>query len=269
MKLARMIDFIKKKLPHHCKEKDRGNGDTLRHPTVSGQNLFETLLLSLYTDRPATIIQIGACDGAINDPIYDAVKNKIKVKTIVLIEPQPDLIPILTKNYAFHRDARVINNAIGESGSLILFRLKKDYWTIFRRNYLKDAPEYRVPSGFVSQSYDHVVKHVRGNLPEGINLNEAIEELKIPSKELAEVLQSEGITRFDVLQVDVEGFDDEVIYRSSIKKYRPSIIHFEHMHLHETNKMKLYEFLKECGYLINEYSDSDTLATRGLSTPHQ
>lgn len=228
---------------------------------VVRNNQLEDVLIHLYENVPATIVQIGACDGQINDPIYWLVRNKIRSGTVVLIEPQPELVAILKKNYAFHKDARVENVAIGEPGDLVLYRLKQEYWNKFERTYLKGAPSYRVPSGFVSSSYQHVLEHIEGKLPEDIPVGDTIEKLKVPSRQLREVLEPHKIENIDVLQVDVEGLDDVVLYHSNIDLYKPRIIHFEHMHLSKQNKVLLYEFLKNQGYEVHEYSSSDTIAS--------
>jgi FkbM family methyltransferase len=229
---------------------------------IGSNNLFQDALIHFYKKVPATIIQIGACDGRINDPIYQLVRNQIQSNTIVLIEPQPELIDILKENYAFHKDVRIENVAIGEPGDLILYRLKQEYWSKFERTYLKDAPTYRVPSGFVSSNYQHVLKHIEGKLPKETLIAETIEELKVPSKQLKEILESHNIKKIDILQIDVEGHDDTVLYHSNIDKYKPKIIHFEHMHLKTQNKHTLYKFLEKQGYNVCEYSSSDTMATR-------
>ena len=229
---------------------------------VVRSNLFQDTLIHLYKNVPATIVQIGACDGEINDPIYMLVRKQIKSNAIVLIEPQPELIEILKQNYAFHKNARIENVAIGEPGVLILYRLKREYWSAFERTYLKNAPSYRVPSGFVSSNYQHVHRHIEGKLPKDISISETIEELRVPSKQLKEVLEPNNIKNIDILQVDVEGLDDVVLYHSNLDLYKPRIIHFEHMHLKTQNKEVLYEFLRKQGYNIYEYSSSDTMASK-------
>jgi phospholipid N-methyltransferase len=48
------------------------------------------------------IVQIGANDGQINDPIYDFVMKNKDVTNIALIEPQASIIEYLEKNYEQH-----------------------------------------------------------------------------------------------------------------------------------------------------------------------
>lgn len=48
----------------------------------------------------------------------------------------------------------------------------------------------------------------------------------------------------DVLQVDAEGFDDEVIYSSSIDRLKPKIIYLEITNTLKERRVKLMRFLK-------------------------
>lgn len=85
--------------------------------------LLDQVLIERYSWTPATVVQVGVCDGRINDPIYDLVKNAIQTKTIVLIEPQSELLDIIEKNYSFHTDTHIVNCAIGPPSQITLYRL--------------------------------------------------------------------------------------------------------------------------------------------------
>lgn len=226
------------------------------------KDLFQQLLKQLLGQGGVKIVQVGVCDGVINDPIYDLVMQDPRKSEIVLIEPQETLISIIKDNYRNHKNAHVFNCAIGKPGTLVLYALEEKLYSIFDRKYLKDSPQYRVPAGFVSSNIDHVRSHVAGNLPPEIDLNEAIKEFEVPSRELAAVLVDLGWQSFDVLQVDAEGMDDEVVKYCNVDRFKPKIINFEHMHLSVDRKMSLYEMLSSMGYKVYEYSASDALATR-------
>lgn len=224
-------------------------------------DLFRETLSKKYSETPASIVQIGVCDGVINDPIYDIIKNKILTKTVVLIEPQAQLHEVIAQNYSYHSDPRIVNCAIGPEGDIVLYRLAERFHNVLEKSYLKDAPSYRVPAGFVSTNRDHVVDHMRGKLPKSIRAEDAIEEVIVKSKTLTSVLDDIEVDHFDVLQVDCEGMDDVVLYNCQIERYRPSVINFEYMHLPECRKIKVVKFLKDLGYTVIEYSKSDMLAT--------
>lgn len=229
--------------------------------TTLPYDLFQQLLKKLYADKPASIVQIGVCDGVINDPIYEVIKNDILTKKIVLIEPQESLAKIISENYSFHKNKEIVCCAVGQPGKLRLFQLKEKYHDVFTRAYLQEAPSYRVPAGFVSSDYKHVIKHVEGKLPQGLSYEDAIEAVSVESKNLKSILDGFNQTSFDVLQVDVEGMDDEVIYNCDLGHFYPTVLNFEHMHLSTERKRRLFNYLMSLGYNIYEYSASDTLAT--------
>ncbi len=225
-------------------------------------NLFNNIVISLFEKRSANIVQIGTCDGAINDPIYNLIKYKIKTDILILIEPQKDLNSYIYTNYNFHKNKILSNVAIGKPGKTTLYRLKEKYHSILKKTYLKDSPSYRVPAGFVSANCEHVKKHIHNKLPLNINLDEAIEEFSVISVDLKTILYKHNISTIDILQIDIEGFDDEAIYHSGIDIFRPKVINFEHIHLNMEKKVALSEYLISNNYRIIEYSISDTIAIR-------
>ncbi len=226
------------------------------------KNIFNEIVLSLFNNKPANIVQVGTCDGCINDPIFNLIKHKIKTDKLILIEPQRDLNPIIESNYSFHQKKFIINLAVGKPGNKKLFKLKDKYHKLLRRTYLKDAPLYRVPAGFVSASYEHVRRHIYNKLPLDIDIDEAIEEFEIVSVELKTILEKCKLSNIDILQIDTEGFDDEVIYHSNIDIYQPKVVNFEHMHFTKEKKKTLFDYMSLNNYYIKTYSSSDTLAIK-------
>lgn len=227
----------------------------------AASDLFKRVLISQYTEKPATVVQIGVCDGRINDPIYEILRSDIQTNTIILIEPQSNLNEIIGENYSFHGDTRIVNCAIGHQGQISLYRLAEKYHDTLRKDYLHDAPSYRVPAGFVSGNRNHVINHVQGKLGGDTMPDDAIEEFSVECKSLLSVLQDVNVDYFDVLQIDCEGMDDTVLYNCNLDQFKPAIINFEHMHLSQIRRESLVEYLENIGYNINVYSHSDTLAT--------
>jgi len=210
------------------------------------------------------IIQIGANDGQINDPIYEFVMENKEITNIALIEPQSAIIAHLKKNYEHHSNANIYNIAIGAEEYLKLFSVKPEYYEIFIKRYLQDSPSYRVPSGFTSSIKSHVVKHITGNIPDHLTVEEVIEELTIECWTLTKFIkhiQWEKNT-LHVLQIDTEGMDDQIIYSSDINKNAPLIINYEHFHLGNDKEEKLHSYFTQHNYHIYKYSNSDTIATK-------
>lgn len=207
------------------------------------------------------LVQVGANDGRINDPIHAFVMRNRARTRILLIEPQPEIIPFLKQNYAAHPDAHIHQGAIGPEDNLRLFRVKPALWAVYNPPYMKDAPAYRVPSGFTSSSIAHVRRHAEGNFRIEARLDDCIEELRVPCSTLHALIARLSWTQdIDVLQIDAEGADDEVIYASDIERLRPRLINFERRHLSEQRQQALAAFLAGQGYSILNWSDSDTTA---------
>lgn len=226
--------------------------------------LYSNFLSSIIeSSKVVDVVQVGANDGKINDPIYDIVrKNKNKTR-IVLIEPQTNLLPHLEDNYRTHPKVKIVNCAIGRKGVLSLYRVKPEFYNVFIPRYLIGSPDYRVPSGFASFDRAHVEKHVLGNIPKGLGVGDVIEELNVKSLNLREVVEDlPWSNKVDILQVDAEGMDDVVIYESSIDFYKPKLINFEHSHLSDVSYSELCGFLAKEGYEVIRYSSSDTLARK-------
>lgn len=221
-------------------------------------------LCSRHQDKgsKAFVVQIGANDGRISDPIYEQMLRFRSSTRILLIEPQDDVIPYLRENYSFHSDATIWNGAIGPDDTIALYRLKPQYYQDFIRRYLEGSPSYRVPTGFTSSDYDHVLQHTTGNLPSGITAEQAIELITRPSATLAKVIAEVGLAgdKIDILQIDTEGMDDEVIYASNIDTLQPILINFEHKHLSRDRMLRLMNSLQALGYIILKYGGSDALA---------
>lgn len=171
------------------------------------------------------IVQVGACDGYYNDPIHLLVKKCFPLSKLILKVPQSFLKPILAKNYAFNPNVKIETVAIGKNGKLKLFKLKDKFYDFFLKNK-KNIPSYRFPAGSVSVSKQHIFNRLNGNLPKWINIQDAIIEFEVPSVNLSLILSKYTINEYDLLQIDAEGYDDEVIYNSSINQIKPRFIHF-------------------------------------------
>ena len=221
-------------------------------------NVFN-LLLKLRGKLKIAII--GANDGKINDPLFDTlIANQHRTK-VLCIEPNPYLIPYLKKNYATHPQFFHATCAIGEEKDLILYAIKPEYFSLFQPDYAQSRnwPLYRAATGLTSGNREHVVNSL---LRENIDPDLAIEELKVKCHNLTTVLENlQFDEHIDVLQIDTEGFDDNVIYFSSINKTCPSIIYFEHAHIPQTRIIQLNNHLYNHKYRIITCG-SDTLALK-------
>lgn len=226
--------------------------------------LYHATVLTLLTRKPnISVVVVGANDGKINDPLFELVRTSISERVrLLLVEPQQNLIELLQYNYDFVQRKAIVNCAVGERGAVSLFTVKQSYWNSVKAPYAKTWPGYRAPSGVASTSKAHVVAWVRRYL-KGYRVDEVIQEVLVPSRPLGDVLEEQSFpTQIDVLQIDVEGNDDQVIYNSDLSKARPAVIHFETKHLSLEKEKALKNFLSRKGYATAQVGHGDCLAIR-------
>lgn len=221
----------------------------------------------LSTRSTLSIVQVGANDGRVNDPINAFVHSHPDRTRLLLIEPQSQILPMLETTYADHPEATVICCAIGEPGELVLWQVAEKYWEVTQPTYASRSgwPTYRAPSGVTSSSRQHVAAWLTENYVGELSTDELLRSFRVPCRPLLEVLESSGFgTTIDLLQIDTEGADDAVIMNSSVEILRPALINFENAHLSPERLIGLTAHLEANGYSI-EHHRQDSLAT--LTTP--
>jgi FkbM family methyltransferase len=224
---------------------------------------FEAALLALLamTDR-LRIVQVGANDGVINDPLHDFLRRFPERTEVTLIEPQRALIPYLEANYAFHPARRIFNGAVGPAGVLCLHSITPQAWDKIDAPYARDWPAYRAPTGVTSTDRDHVIRWLRTYGRPGLDVEAAVVREEAPSLPLPDLLDRLSVgRRIDVLQVDAEGFDDEVIFHAAIEETQPRLINFEMANLPAPRFQALTQHLQANGFTISEQG-GDCLAVR-------
>lgn len=178
-------------------------------------------------------LQIGAFDGISGDPIYPLIeKHGLRG---ILIEPQLDAFERLKANYSRFDPAAFVfvNAAIADhDGTASLYRIKPEAagpeWLHQIASFDRD----------VVLSHSHVVP----------NLESLIETEEVRCITFATLFKETGIQRVDMLQVDAEGYDDEILRLFEIPSRRPSIIRFEHKHLDPADYGQLVGLLVNLGY---------------------
>ena len=240
-----------------------------KYGTLPPLDFLETLLLgALAAEGRLNVVQVGANDGSHSDPIHRFLMEHARSTTVLLIEPQPEIISHLEDAYADHPAASIYNGAIGAGERLVLYRIRPELWESFRVSYLKGAPAYRAPSGLTSGNRAHVVAAARRHLAGRVPAEEAVDELQVPCTELRPLLVGRGFPlALHLLQVDAEGADDEVLYACNIDELRPAIINFESKHLVGERMAKLQAYLSGHGYTLFQWNKTDTVALRFGAQP--
>jgi FkbM family methyltransferase len=204
-------------------------------------------LLSPLVGPGAEFVQVGAFDGMANDPLHDLIVGQ--GWRGVLVEPQPDAFARLQQTYAGVEGLTFLNVAVTDQPGPLTF------WRIGGSE--PDDPWWR---GQVSSfSREHVERHIRDRP----HLAARIEGITVPAMSLGEVLGRAG-RPVQVLQVDAEGHDAAIVDSLDLSVHRPTIVRFEHRHLHAAAHAATVNRLVASGYRI-AVNEDDTIAM--LHTP--
>ncbi len=224
-----------------------------RRQASNGSNILLLPLLVehfVIRDGVGTVLQIGANDGVMNDPVRKCILS-LDLPAL-LVEPLPDVFARLQKNYTRQPNVYFENLAISVvSGSAELFRVSPA---------AKHVPEWM--HGIASFDQKHVLNHVKGARLKTTDLEKVIEKIHVPVITIEQLLKKYStLPPILLLQVDTEGHDFSIIQSSVYAGCLPKIINYEHRHLCFQDQMACRELLASQGYQF--YSDRyDTLAVR-------
>lgn len=191
-------------------------------------------------------IQIGAFDGISGDAIFKFVQ-RFGWKG-VLVEPQERYFDQLRINYAGCDGLKFLKVAIAaERGVGTLYSLVDP-----------EAPG--LPSWapqIASFSLDTVLRH-RGVIP---NIESRIKEEHVECITFEDLIKEAGTDNVDLLQIDVEGYDHQILKMIDFGRISPNIIRFEHKHLNKKDQDAALALLGNAGYHILR-EGADTIAYR-------
>lgn len=201
-----------------------------RHTWKQNHKAFEQVIEDYSREtEPFFVIQVGANDGVRNDPIHKWVK-KYKWHGI-LIEPQKQLFEELKSNYAH------------ESENLIFENL-----AIADRE--KTGKLYKVKDDQISMEWQRGIASLLPKAFLGEKDSVDVEMVKCITFDM--LLNRNDVKKIDFLQIDVEGYDYEIIKQVNFDKIKPRLIRYEHMHLKLADKKACKKLLKKMGYRILE-----------------
>lgn len=190
------------------------------------QHEFGRLIKSVGEIR---FVQIGAHDGVRFDGLYSLVTAHRCAGLVV--EPLPDVFARLVENYSRHPAITPINKAVHATAqSLPLYRV---------------APSARVAlppwtDGIASFEKSHLLKY---EVPD-----HCIETQQVQCVDLMSLLTAENFLDAHVLQVDVEGYDAEVIRMIDFARFQPFLIKYEHRNLSSDDAEFIEALLRRQGY---------------------
>jgi len=241
-----------KRIAHRLFQNRTENRDlrSEEHPLPSGRLSedssipdLETIFLILTAANRSglRVVQVGANDGVTNDPVFSLFQKF--ARSALLIEPQSSLIPRLRDNYTgFKGDVMIENVAISaDEGILTLFELTE---AVGKRYHAATGFN---PTGIAANRREHLASHlVEYDIIDADELSSAIRSHDVPSMPLHRILESNGISDFDFLQVDTEGADWLVL--QTLGDHRPPAIHFEWVHLEPDDWSDCREWVRANDY---------------------
>jgi FkbM family methyltransferase len=182
-------------------------------------------------------VQIGAFDGATNDPLHDLVR-RLGWRG-VLLEPTPDAFERLNATYADVDGLVLLNAAVGaETGHRTMWHVEPqpgDPW-------------------FFSQVSSFDRAHVLGHI--GAENEHRIVATEVQTLTLDDIF-ARSPRHVHVLQIDAEGYDAEVV--RMLRRPTPTIVRFEHRHLRPNVHAGALDHLAGLGYRL-AVNEDDTIA---------
>jgi hypothetical protein len=202
------------------------------------------------------LLQCGANDGITGDPINGFVLRNPDTVTAVMVEPIPEVFAALQANYAGHARVKTLNVGVGPEESIALYRIRPEL-----------AAQYGGinASGKTSFDRDYVLRKATALLDvDGVPPEDRIEMVSQTCMTASQIIDAELSARDRELfvQVDAEGFDDQIVYTIDVERHRPVAINYEVTHLGEERHAGLRSFLSGHGYDFIRWSKSDELAIR-------
>jgi FkbM family methyltransferase len=218
-----------------------------KHPGIPSSNFVGIAELAvakavLNHGEESMIVQIGACDGKEDDPLFKyLLRGNIKA---TLIEPIPASFAKLVEAYCGISEVNLINAAITtEDGEREMYSVKQQG----RWELSTFAP---MLSSF---SKDHLLKH-------GVQ-NEEIEVVGVRTIKISTLIKELKIKNIDLMLIDTEGYDAKILDAMIDESIFPQQICFEHVHISLSEVADIYKKLYDNRYLW--ISDrQNTLATK-------
>jgi len=188
-----------------------------------------------YDSGSGIFVQVGAGAGDLDkrancrDGFTELVKKlpRERVKKIILVEPNPLNIPLLSQCWKNYPESSIYDIGIVPAG------YQKEAMDLYYCPL--DAPHYQVAS--VNKS--HVQKHYGDNCD--------LEKVTVPVKRLEKFINEVTAEEIELLALDIEGVDAEVILDTNFDSLKIKYLSFEYSHL-GCNRDKVLKHLEQCNY---------------------
>ncbi len=203
------------------------------------------------------LIQVGANDGITHDPMHKFIKRDQWFG--ILLEPQPYVFKTyLSKLHAKSPQVKTICAAVGpEDGHMTLYRISftEMRWATGLASFDRKQVEKAFSSGLVKKR----CAKFGIEMPADPDTWIAAEQVQVISPET--LFAQHEVNRFDLLQIDTEGYDFEIIRLFDVAKTKPKVIVFEHTHLTAHAQTTCDQLLSDNDYVWQRYG-SNTVAMK-------
>ena len=203
----------------------------------------------------ASFVQVGANDGVQRDPIREQILRRRWHG--LMVEPVPYVFERLVRNYAAIDRVEPVNVAVADrDGTAELHHLPES-----------DDPElwhwYHALGSF---RRDVVLRH-RDLVPD---VDERVVSTEVPCLTFDTLCARHGIRTLDVVQIDVEGYDYEVLRQVDLDRLAPLLVMYEHHHLSPEERADARALLQRAGFeAFAEGLDTVALHVGRVSPGHE
>lgn len=214
----------------------------LRHRAFSDPE--DTLLYALSLDRPeARFVCLGANEVGPGDPLGLYLHSGWEG---LLVEPVPFVFRRLQRRCEGNPRLSLENAAVGPATGLVRF------------HYVEESPD--LPRGYdhlgslsgeLLRSHTEVVPELLGRLTSA----------DLPAFTLPDLLAKHRVEGFDLLVMDLEGFDLDALRQADLARHRPLLILYEHAFLGAAEASLAEALLRAAGYDVLAM-EQDTAALR-------
>ena len=195
----------------------------------SNYNKFEDMIEQYSLEKhDFFVLEIGAFDGVLSDPIYKWIK-KYQWHGI-LVEPQREGFDRLKTIHGDNNNLKLENVAVAETnGQRPLYKVKDEYIV---------ADWQRRIASFLPKPH--------------LEKQDMVTTEMIPCVTFDTLLDRHHVKKVDLLQIDVEGYDYELLKSFNFERIKPQLIRYEHRHLRLSDKSSCIKLLTQKGYKILE-----------------
>ena len=226
---------------------------------TDSKNRYDSLYILLFTlqRKKYKIIQIGANDGEKADPINSFIKDYSNSISYIGFEPQEIPFNKLKKNYQKFNNFYFIKEYVGEKGKNKFYYLNRKYQDLCKKNNWEFSD---TTNSLLEENLSTRLLKI------DLNPKDYIDSYEVDVLPLRESIEKnnesllENFRNIDLLQIDAEGYDDKIIYNSSLDFFKPKYINFEYKNLSKTNLENLIKFLNNNFYKCIYWKTNDCLA---------